>query len=173
MILVRLLFFLMVGVAISASAESNNRSTYIITKISDGDSLLAGAKRLRLFGIDAPELEQACKNNYGHKYACGEVAKTALKELISNGNTLSCNVVDVDRYRRLVARCFTDDIDLSKWLVREGLAIAYLAYSKEYYEAEIEARNEQRGMWKGTFMEPSKWRRAKRSNTLPENQIIR
>ena len=163
----------MVGVAISASAKTDNQSTFIITKISDGDSLLAGSKRLRLFGIDAPELKQACKDNYGHKYACGEVAKTALKELISNENILSCKVVDVDRYRRLVARCFINDIDLSKWLVKKGLAVAYLAYSEEYYETEIEARKERRGIWSGTFMEPSKWRRAKRSNTLPENQVIR
>lgn len=171
--MIRLLLCLIVSVGIPFSAQAENRLTYTITKISDGDSLLAGSKRLRLFGIDAPELKQACKNNYGHKYACGEVAKTALKEFISNDSILSCEIVDVDRYQRLVARCFIAGIDLSQWLVEEGLAVAYLAYSDDYQSAEIEARKARRGLWNGSFMKPSKWRRAKRSKTLSESHIIR
>ncbi len=171
--MVRLLFLLIVGIGTSFSAEAENRLIYTITKIVDGDSLRAGPERLRLFGIDAPELEQACKNNNGHKYACGEVARTAIEEFISNDSHLSCEIVDVDRYRRLIARCFAAGIDLSEWLVEEGLAVAYLAYSDDYHGAEIRARKARRGLWNGSFIEPSKWRRAKRSGTLSESHIIR
>ena len=36
-----------------------------ITKVSDGDSLRSGTLRIRLFGIDAPELNQECKDQNG------------------------------------------------------------------------------------------------------------
>ena len=46
-----------------------------------------------------------------------------------------------------------------EWMVKNGWAIAYKKYSKKYVEAEIYAKNNNLGIWKGKFLEPYKWRR--------------
>lgn len=40
-------------------------------RVVDGDTLEVGSERIRLFGIDAPETKQLCKNKSGKDYACG------------------------------------------------------------------------------------------------------
>jgi endonuclease YncB( thermonuclease family) len=50
--------------------------------VTDGDSFKRGSQRIRLFGIDAPELAQECVDGEGQSYSCGQAAKRALKELI-------------------------------------------------------------------------------------------
>ena len=49
--------------ALAASYDLSGRVH--ITKVSDGDSLRSGTLRIRLFGIDAPELKQQCANQNG------------------------------------------------------------------------------------------------------------
>ncbi len=39
----------------------------------DGDSLTIGVTRIRLFGIDAPELNQVCQRG-GRAWSCGQAA---------------------------------------------------------------------------------------------------
>ncbi|MEK9710136.1 MAG: thermonuclease family protein, partial [Alphaproteobacteria bacterium] len=41
-----------------------------ITKVSDGDSLRSGDLRIRLFGIDAPELKQQSADQNGFLGGC-------------------------------------------------------------------------------------------------------
>jgi endonuclease YncB( thermonuclease family) len=48
--------------------------------------------------------------------------------------------------------------------VRRGWAIAYKRYSKDYVSTERKARIERNGVWKGTFVEPWKWRKGLRQN---------
>ncbi len=40
-----------------------------IGEASDGDTIIVGNSKIRLVGIDAPELAQKCKNNSGNAYA--------------------------------------------------------------------------------------------------------
>lgn len=172
MVFYRLLYVFGFCVLLTVLAEAGARQDFVITKVNDGDSLRAGAERLRLFGIDAPELKQACIDKNGLKYACGQAAKDALLLLLAHQKTLSCEIVDIDHYKRKVARCFQADKDISQWLVEKGLAVAYLAYSKDYHSAQEHARHAKRGLWNGQFMMPDKWRRAKRSASLPAAHII-
>jgi hypothetical protein len=39
-----------------------------------------------------------------------------------------------------------------------GWALAYRRYSKDYVDAEAEARKVKRAMWRGTFVKPWEWR---------------
>ena len=44
-------------------------------------------------------------------------------------------------------------------MVRNGWALAYRRYSSDYISDEIFAKQNNLGIWKGEFMDPSKWRR--------------
>ena len=96
-----------------------------ITHISDGDSLRSGNLRIRLFGIDAPEKKQKCSYMNGRQWDCGVAAQKALKQLVESVPQISCDLMDVDRYSRLVMRCYAGEKDVAATLVREGLALAY------------------------------------------------
>ena len=54
----------------------------------DGDTLEVAGQRVRLFGIDAPGLDQMCRRA-GREYACGKVARGALWGLVA-GRDVSC-----------------------------------------------------------------------------------
>jgi endonuclease YncB( thermonuclease family) len=95
------------------------------SRIVDGDTLyLEGvATRIRLWGLDAPEREDA-----GY-----DAATQALSGLVS-GRMLACEQIDTDRYGRIVARCYTEDgRDVSGAMIKSGAAREYLRYSHGYY----------------------------------------
>lgn len=126
----------------------------------DGDTLRASTgEEYRVFGIDAPELHQTCKNEKGKEWACGRAAKTALAKLIKGGE-VSCIEQDTDRYGRIVAQCSAGKVpDISETMVREGYAVDLGRKTNyAYASAEKEARAARRGIWAGTFQRPSAWR---------------
>ncbi|WP_255744440.1 thermonuclease family protein [Aliiroseovarius sediminis] len=51
---------------------------------------------------------------------------------------------------------------MNAWLVREGWAVAYRRYSRDYIRDETEARSARRNIWSGRFDMPWDWRRAQR-----------
>src|SRR4029453_6321568 len=79
-------------------------------RVVDGDSLEIGSQRIRLFGIDAPEGRQHCRDAQGHDYACGREATRALEALI-DGRPVTCTRLDHDRYEREVAACTVEGRD--------------------------------------------------------------
>lgn len=142
--------------ALSADASKSNQ--YEITKVSDGDSLRAGELRIRLHGIDAPEIRQQCTYE-GLSYPCGRQAKAYLEEIIAGQGGVMCEHLDTDRYQRLIMRCFHRGIDIGATMVRSGWAVAYRRYSHDYVADENAARAEAIGMWAGAFQHPEEWRR--------------
>lgn len=93
----------------------------------DGDTLRLNSPgksfRLRLWGIDAPEL----------KAPLGIDAREALARLVDN-KAVSCDLMDVDRYGRPVVRCGTATTpDIACELVRYGTARDFPRYSAGYY----------------------------------------
>jgi endonuclease YncB( thermonuclease family) len=131
----------------------------------DGDSLHHGDQDIRLHGIDAPELHQLCADPLADSYPCGQEARRALTNLI-RGHTLSCTVLDTDRYGRSVARCLAGDLNINGEMVRLGWAIAYRKHSLDYVGEEVEARNAGRGLWQGKFENPEAWRAAHRDTIM-------
>ena len=53
-----------------------------IGRAEDGDSLMVGNREVRLFGIDAPELDQSCTRS-GQRLSCGSEAKAHLAQLVA------------------------------------------------------------------------------------------
>ena len=140
-----------------------------IPKVVDGDTVHIDNYKLRLEGIDAPEMRQQCKKEsfkisfligftFYKDYSCGRVSKEKLINKI-NTSEIKCISSSKDRYKRYIATCFKGKINLNQWMVRNGFAIAYRRYSKKYVPDEVFAKENKLGLWQGKFMEPEKWRK--------------
>jgi endonuclease YncB( thermonuclease family) len=123
-------------------------------RVVDGDGLRLEGYEIRLDGIDAFELHQACDGR-----PCGSAARAALSELIS-GQTVTCRPTDTDPYGRTIATCRVGGRDLGAELVRAGHALAYRRYSTAYVDEEAQARRAGAGAWSGMFENPEDWRRS-------------
>ncbi|WP_412026662.1 thermonuclease family protein [Deinococcus yunweiensis] len=154
-----LLWLLLSGVALAVPATT----TTGIPSVIDGDTLDIRGTRFRLHGIDAPESAQTCRRN-GQAYRCGQQVALLLAAKVRNRN-VTCTQRDRDRYGRVVAVCrlTTTGEDLNAWLVRQGWAVAYTAYSRDYVVQETLARRNRVGLWAGSFERPEIWRKARLS----------
>ena len=123
---------------------------------SDGDSLVVSGRRIRLFGIDAPELAQSCTKQ-GIAWNCGEQASANLAELIK-GNAVHCSGQGVDQHARLVAVCSAGGVELNETMVAYGWAVAYREFSDAYVSAETRAKSNGLGIWSSQFQRPSDYR---------------
>lgn len=96
-------------------------------KVTDGDTLRCGDTRIRLEGIDSPEMGGKCRA--GRKCVDGDpdAAKANLQRLVSRG-PLECTKSDTDHYGRMIARCVVAKVDLSCEQIRTGHAVE--RYSK-------------------------------------------
>lgn len=151
------LFVLLSLVALPALAQPIKGQATII----DGDTIEIVGTRIRLHGIDAPESGQRCQDARGQDYRCGQRAAFALADWIGQA-TVSCLQRDTDRYGRVVAVCRARGADMNRWMVREGWAVAYQEYSQDYVADELDARRARAGLWAGTFVPPSEWRKGRR-----------
>ncbi len=132
------------------SQQELSGSAYVI----DGDTLRIGAERVRLIGIDAPELDQTCRAT-GGGIACGKLAREHLRAIAESGQ-VRCSADGFDRYGRLLGRCSAGGIDLNATMVSDGWAVDYGGYAAE----EHQARQAGRGIWAYDFDTPSDWRHA-------------
>jgi endonuclease YncB( thermonuclease family) len=127
-------------------------------RVVDGDTLDVGSQRVRLYGIDAPEMGQSCTTATGQAWACGHEAKTYLEKLVKD-QWVTCKRRDTDVYGRMIATCKAAGVELGLYMVRAGLAVAYTRYTDRYRQDETMAVNAKRGMWAGKFQPPESWRR--------------
>lgn len=140
-------------------------STVVGTSVViDGDTIAILSTRIRLHGIDAPELKQTCTDAQGRPWPCGNVSAQELRRHI-NGRNLRCEPTRFDQYKRMLATCFAPDgTDVNAWMVRHGWALAYRNTTR-YRSEQKQAARAKRGLWAGAFTPPWKWREARRSKT--------
>ena len=129
-------------------------------RVIDGDTVEIAAQRIRLHGIDAPEMRQSCRKEKA-TWPCGAEATKALRSMVQDAE-VACEERDRDRYGRIVAVCFARGEDLNATIVRQGWALAYRRYSVDYVDAETSARAARAGLWAGEFVPPWEWRRGRR-----------
>ena len=127
-------------------------------KIVDGDTIVLNGEKIRLSGIDAPELKQTCMNG-DQKVFCGKLAKMLLVKKIGN-KTPECIREGKDVYKRTLAECFINGESLSAFLVRSGYAFAYLKYSDKFIKDEEFAKKNKLGMWSMKFEYPWDFRKS-------------
>lgn len=128
--------------------------------VVDGDTLRVGETVVRLHGIDAPELDQTCRDANGQNWACGAWVRDQMRAMYQRKRT-RCSAVDTDRYGRMVARCQVRGQDIGQRMVREGLAFAYRRYSMAYDLDEKRAAVNKVGLHASAVQSPSDFRRAK------------
>lgn len=125
-----------------------------VERVVDGDTLVLSGQRLRLAGIDAPELAQDCGRPDGSRWPCGRDAAQGLRRMVG-GQSLACGFQSRDQYRRPLVTCrMRDGADPGRLLVGAGLAVA----SGLYRADEAEARRQKLGVWQGEFENPAAFR---------------
>ena len=152
------IFFLVLLINTLAFSKVLNASSSL--KIIDGDTIILNSEKIRFYGIDTPEINQTCTDNYGYTYSCGVRAKLELEKIIGS-RKVSCIKKTKDRYKRSISICYVDEIDINSLMVKKGWALAYRKYSKKYIKDEAIAKLNDAGMWSGEFIAPWKWRRMK------------
>ena len=130
-------------------------------RVVDGDTFDIGRSRIRLIGVDAPELAQQCTNAAGRQWPCGRRAGAALRAWLGNAG-IRCVPAYLDRDGRPVSRCTARGRDIGGWLVEHGWALDYPRYSAGAYRAAQQAARKRRaGVWIGTITPPWEWRAAR------------
>lgn len=109
------------GLAAHSLATPPSGSSVSSCRVVDGDTLNCAGERVRLLGIDAPELPGHCRQGRacvaGDPFASSESLAAALVA------PLSINRVGVDRYGRTLAMVHGSNGDLSCWQLRHHAAI--------------------------------------------------
>tara|TARA_R110002110_G_scaffold77667_4_gene204013 strand:+ start:1411 stop:2070 length:660 start_codon:yes stop_codon:yes gene_type:complete len=141
-------------------------------RVIDGDTLDVGATRVRLHGIDAPERDQPCTTLDGQNWGCGDWVTRQVRDRFE-GRRARCDALDLDRYGRVVARCFVGGSDIGKTLVAEGLAYAYRKYSHDYDPDEKSAMVADRGIHGFVMESPSRYRLTRIKGRLTPNTDCR
>ena len=91
--------------------------------VIDGDTIVVAGERVRLQGIDAPELHQTC-TAYGQPWACGRTSAEWLREQPERpaGRVRRPRSRSI---RRLLAVCYVGGESINERIVREGWALDY------------------------------------------------
>lgn len=136
-----------------------------VVSVNDGDTitLLDATKhqhKIRLSGIDAPELSQAF----------GRVSRKHLADQVA-GRTVVIEWTKRDKYKRLVGKVLLVGRDINISQIEAGLAWHYKKYATEqshedrrrYARAEEQARATRLGLWQdGRSVPPWDYRKAKK-----------
>ena len=123
----------------------------LVVDVHDGDTIrLQSGQRVRLWGIDAPELKQA----YGVQ------ARDHLARLCQ-GKVVRLEPHGEDRYGRLLAVVWVGRVCCNESLLRAGLAWWYRKYTPDerlYEGLERAARVARVGLWGSPHVEPWEFR---------------
>lgn len=134
-------------VGVSPRGLYAERVRYVI----DGDTLVLGNdQRVRLIGIDTPEIENPEYFHQGEFY--GVEAKNYLKTLIEGKEVrLESGSEPFDDYGRRLAYVYLGDLFVNRELVRLGYAEVFrkfgFRYKSEFLELEASARAQKMGIW--------------------------
>lgn len=146
---------------LSAFADSHAAIVGSITVV-DGETLEIQNQRVKLWGVDAPDIDQTCHDGQGTAYNCGKEAASALSRWLGELQPVQCEPRGNDNIGNIIAICYTSTgDDIAGWMVRNGYAIDWPKYSNGFYAVpQNEAQQAKNGLWKLDVSEP--WK-------IPEN----
>ena len=145
------------GVAPAASGDAEVRGPAIAL---DGQTLEIAGKRLALKGVLAPPLGMSCQTKRDKPYACGQLAQTALSDIVRN-QVIVCRPEtghDEKTMGEPLAECHVGPFDVNEQMILGGRAVAAEGADDRLRRAERAARLLGEGLWKGRFPPPTEWR---------------
>jgi len=129
-----------------------------VNYVYDGDTLqLEDGRKIRLLGIDTPEIFSKRRSIAKETKRRGERAKSALQQLLNSSNQqigLSFGAQRFDRYQRTLAHLFLPDgTNLQAQLISQGYAIAFTTPPNDrmsdcYQQQEAIAIKQKLGIWR-------------------------
>lgn len=139
--------------SIGCKSSNDNEKYYTITKVIDGDTyIINNGEKIRLIGVNTPEIHHPIK---GVEYFGKESAEYAKRILINQKVTLKYDVGERDKYGRLLSYVYlADGTFVNALLVKEGYARIMtvppnVKYADLFLKLEREARKNKRGLWSG------------------------
>jgi endonuclease YncB( thermonuclease family) len=138
--------------------------------VSDGNTLQLDGIKYRLEGVDAPDFDQTCIDQHADPWTCGVDARDQLKAWIGH-RAVRCEDKGPDTVvkSRRIGVCSIDGEagSVNQWLVHEGLALDLEPAASGRFKAdEADARDNQRGLWRGCFTAPQDFRHWKTDAVL-------
>lgn len=91
--------------------------------VVDGDTIRLDGEKIRLWGVNAPEMSTTE----------GEKAKAYLEKYLADKDVV-CYPTSVDRYGRTVAMCYVGNTDIACHMVNRGHAEDWPMFSDGYYK---------------------------------------
>lgn len=96
-----------------------------VTRVVDGDTIHLASQKVRIWGIQAPEMDTAL-GGYSREYLVRVIADQPLQ----------CQDTGERSYDRVVARCFDRwGRDIAETMVRQGWAVDWPKHSEGEYQA--------------------------------------
>ncbi len=92
-----------------------------VERVVDGDTVAAGGYRIRLYGLNAPEIRGVCDE----EKALGRRAKARLEALIAGAGVVELRPAPPGKYSQIQAWLLLDGRDAAAQLIAEGLARPY------------------------------------------------
>ncbi len=132
-------------------------------QVIDAGTLDFSGRRVRLYGIDAPDLTQICRL-MGQSWTCGRDARWAVINRV-HPHWVSCDLRGRDPKGVDLAVCYLAGFgqhELNIWLVAQGWALAAPGAPPAYADAQAAAQAAGKGLWRGDFVPPEEWRQGKR-----------
>ncbi len=143
---------------LSSPSESQNQGSTSkvavektrVTHIFDGDTIeIEGGRKVRLIGIDAPELNIDIKSPQCFATESAKITKKLLENQIVE---MEKDGEDTDKYGRLLRYIYSDGVFVNEFLLLQGYARIMsippnTKYLKKFETAENEAKEAKRGLW--------------------------
>ena len=149
--------FLLCILSLPALAESRTAIIGAI-QVIDGETLEIQNQRIKLWGVDAPDLNQTCKDGQDAGYDCGKEAASALSQWLTELQPVRCEPRGNDNSGNTIAICYTSTgDDIASWMVRNGYAVDWPKYSNGFYGvSEKQAQSNKSGIWQHNEAAPWK-----------------
>jgi endonuclease YncB( thermonuclease family) len=131
--------------------------------VRDGGTLQLGETVYRLDGVDAPAFDQMCVDNHADPWACGVEARDQLTALIDKRG-VRCDDLGPDpsysKHRMGLCHIDGENASLNQLVVRQGFALSLDSASKGRFGTDqADARENNRGLWRGCFVAPQDFRK--------------
>ena len=160
--------FILILCSIFISLGSNNAFSGQKIKVIDGDSIELNGERIRLEGIDAPEYTQYCFDYKKEKYDCGIKSKEYLEKIVMVED-FYCESMGKDKYNRTLSVCYANGQNVNEAMLAAGWAVVYRSQNPIYNMAQLRAKRQKNGIYRGKYIAPELYRRLNKRKNIKKS----